>query len=141
MEPQSLSLRDSYRRAVEARAGRSPVVAERGAGRSPVEAWLEAFRRDPAGVWEGCVLGRRPIPGYARADLDETLSMVFGGLPSEDRALLDRTLGDWFEGAMGGSEARRREMGLSFHVHVLIETLSAVSLLELEGTRRRLFQG
>ena len=107
-----------------------------------VDIWLTLFMQSPETVWDDFVAGRQPIPGYERADVAETLHMVFGGLPEDDpqKVLLDATLTAWMDPFLGWSDEERREFGLSRYVYWLVEVMAAASLLQLNQFRRHVFE-
>ncbi|MBF0136238.1 MAG: tetratricopeptide repeat protein [Magnetococcales bacterium] len=95
--------------------------------------WLRRFAQDPRAVWDDVVRGRVPVPGYEQADLAETLSMVFGGLPKEHPhiKLLDTTMTQWVDEFLAWSAEERHHFGFSRHVFCLVQGARGAGYLQL----------
>ena len=109
---------------------------------TPITLWLTVFQQSPATAWDDVVFSRSPIPGYERADIAETLYMVFGGLPADDplKNTLDATLTAWIDPFLAWNIEQRRSFGFSRYIHWIVEVFAAASLLRLNGFRQHTFK-
>ncbi|MBF0371417.1 MAG: tetratricopeptide repeat protein, partial [Magnetococcales bacterium] len=107
----------------------------------PIDSWLKDFQAAPDKVWSDTLYGWRSFPGYERADIADTLVMIFGGLEEDDPLIttLDATLTAWIDPYLAWPDAQRREFGLARYVHWFSQTLSAGAQLGLPGLRQHAF--
>ena len=101
-------------------------------------AWLEAFRGEPAQAVDDLFSGRAGAGSDLRLDIPEFLYQAFPSNLTREREQLDDALSTWLKDMRDGYAAEVERLGFSVYGKRVGDALIALQLLDLPETRHRI---